>query len=279
MSKKKRWNKKVTALITAVAALAFGGYEVAMNEGIFSNESIPAIEVKGGQSTNLTGNEVDKSVYQQLSNLDFLSGNSAVVEINGNHSTLDTDEWKENHVYYGDLDELNRTTTVTAYIDKKNLGKSEGRSRQVWKPTGWNQKTVDGEPIYNRGHLLAYTSSFNFDLDGNYVQGEDGSEDNPKNLATQTAYSNQKVQIKYETKVRNAQKINGNKVVYQITTVFRGNELMPRGYWLQAKDTNGTLDFNVYEFNVQPNVQFDYATGKATIDRQMKINDGSVQMK
>ncbi|MGK0607093.1 hypothetical protein [Enterococcus gilvus] len=35
---------------------------------------------------------------------------------------------------------------------------------------------------------------------------------------------------------------------------------MPRGYWLQAKDSQGTLDFNVYEFNIQPHVLFDYKT-------------------
>nr|WP_314576143.1 hypothetical protein [Enterococcus gilvus] len=44
-------------------------------------------------------------------------------------------------------------------------------------------------------------------------------------------------------------------------TVFRGNDLMPREYWLQAKDSQGALDFNVYEFNIQPHVTFDYRTG------------------
>lgn len=275
MNKKKKRNKKIPALITAIAILALGGYEYVSNEGLLtddSNSTNQTLELVNNQFNSNTGNEIDLSIYEQLSDLDFSSGDSAVIEVNGNNSTLDTNEWIENRVYYGDLDYLNRTTTVTAYINKNNLGKSEGRSRQVWQPTGWNQKTVNGETIQNRGHLLSYTSSFNFDSDGNYVQGEDGSEDNPKNLATQTAYSNQKVQTKYEEMVRNAQKMNENKIVYQITTIFRGDELMPRGYWLQAKDTNGTLDFNVYEFNVQPKVIFDYATGKATIDRQLVVN-------
>ncbi|MBG5844469.1 DNA/RNA non-specific endonuclease [Pseudomonas aeruginosa] len=182
------------------------------------------------------------------------------------------DNWKENKVIYGDLDPLNRTTFVTAYLDKKNLGRSEGRERQVWKPTGWHQKKVDGKDIYNRGHLLAYTSSFNFDIDGKYKEGEIGSQDNPKNLATQTAFSNQKVQTYYEKLVRNAQKIKGNKVLYQIVTVFRGKELMPRGYWLQAIDSAGTLNFNVYEYNVQPNVVFNYEDGTSKIDRTMKVS-------
>ena len=213
----------------------------------------------------------DVNQYEQLAALDFQSGDSAVFTVNNGRSTLDISQWEENKVIYGDLDPLNRTTFVTACLDRKNLGRSEGRERQVWKPTGWHQKKVDGELIVNRGHLLAYTSSFNFDSDGNFREGESGSQDNPKNLATQTAFSNQNVQTIYEKKVRDAQKTTGNKVIYQIVTVFRGNELMPRGYWLQAIDSNGILNFNVYVYNVQPKVVFNYEDGTSTIDRSLTI--------
>ena len=129
--------------------------------------------------------------------------------------------------------------------------------------------------IVNRGHLLAYTSSFNFDENGNFKQGESGSEDNPKNLATQTQYANQEIQTNYEQRVRKAQSIDGNKVIYQIVTVFRGSERMPRGYWLQAKDSSGTLNFNVFEFNVQPHVVFNYADGTSQINHSMNVrNEG-----
>ncbi len=263
--------KKISASIATIAVVLMGAYKFITTEILDNHSSSPEITSTLNGQSQLTGNKIDQSVYDQLAALDFKSGELAVIDVNNGKSTLDTSLWKENRVYYGDLDELNRTTSVTAYIDKNNLGKSEGRSSQVWQPTGWNQKKVDGEMIYNRGHLLAYTSSFNFDVDGNYKKGEEGSEDNPKNLATQSAYSNQRIQTKYEALVREAQKITGNKVVYQIVTVFRGDEKMPRGYWLQAKDTKGTLDFNVYEYNVQPNVKFDYKTGKAVIDRSVKI--------
>ena len=215
----------------------------------------------------------DQHQYNQLANLDFQSGGKAVIEVNNGQSSLDIATWKENKVIYGDLDSLNRTTFVTAYLDRKNLGRSEGRERQVWQPTGWHQKQIDGDPIVNRGQLLAYTSSFNFDIDGKFKIGENGSQDNPKNLATQTAFSNQKVQMHYEKLVRDAQKLKGNKVIYQIVTVFRGKELMPRGYWLQAIDSAGTLNFNVYEYNVQPNVVFNYKEGTSKIDRTMKVRE------
>lgn len=213
----------------------------------------------------------DQKTYDELAQLDFKSGDYAVKTVNHNQSTVNLSEWQTSHAVYGNLDQLNRTTFVTAYVDKSNLGKSEGRDPQRWQPTGWHQKFIDGQPIYNRGHLLAYTSSFNLDMDGNFKRGEQGSIDNPKNLGTQSAFSNQQVQTTFETDVRNAQKLNGNKVIYQIVTVFRGAEKMPRGYWLQAKDSKGTLNFNVYEFNVQPGVQFDYATGASKVDRGLKV--------
>ncbi len=58
----------------------------------------------------------------------------------------------------------------------------------------------------------------------------------------------------------------------QKMTVFRGDELMPSGYWLQAIDSAGTLNFNVYEYNVQPEVVFHYEDDTSKIDRTMKVS-------
>jgi len=94
--------------------------------------------------------------------------------------------------------------------------------------------------------------------------------DNPKNLATQTAYSNQKTMQIYEDQVRTAME-QGKKVIYRVTTVFRGNELMPRGYWSQAISTDGSVNFNVYIWNVEPGVSFDYATGRGKADSSLQV--------
>lgn len=61
----------------------------------------------------------DQQQYHQLSNKDFQSGDRAVLEVNNGKSTLDISQWQENKVIYGDLDSLNRTTVVTAFLDKK----------------------------------------------------------------------------------------------------------------------------------------------------------------
>lgn len=279
-----KMTKKQKYLVSYLLAVLFASFGVvSKTQGaswinqVKSHETEQAITGKQdhkevSKTNNSSTAPYSQDQYDQLANLDFQSGGNAILNVNNGQSTLNIDNWKENKVIYGELDPLNRTTFVTAYLDKKNLGRSEGRERQVWKPTGWHQKKVDDKEIYNRGHLLAYTSSFNFDMDGNYKEGEIGSQDNPKNLATQTAFSNQKVQTTYEKLVRDAQKIKGNKVIYQIVTVFRGKELMPRGYWLQAIDSAGTLNFNVYEYNVQPNVVFHYEDGTSKIDRTMKVS-------
>lgn len=276
--------KKQKYLVSYLLAVLFASFGVVSKTEVTSwisqvqsHETEQAITGKQdhkevSKTNNSSTAPYSQDQYDQLANLDFQSGGNAILNVNNGQSMLNIANWKENKVIYGDLDSLNRTTFVTAYLDRKNLGRSEGRERQVWQPTGWHQKQIDGDPIVNRGHLLAYTSSFNFDIDGNFKIGENGSQDNPKNLATQTAFSNQKVQTYYEKLVRDSQKIKGNKVIYQIVTVFRGKELMPRGYWLQAVDSAGTLNLNVYEYNVQPNVVFHYEDGTSKIDRTMKVS-------
>lgn len=269
MKRKSPWISLIIIAIIAISAIF--KIDILGELGLSNQPSESKKTVTHANVASLS-NTVNKKVYNTLASKNFQSKNAPYIEVNQGQSNLAIKKWKENRVIYGNLDQLNRTTYVTAFIDKRNLGRSKGRDRQIWQPTGWHQKEIDGTPIYNRGHLLAYTSSFNFDQDGNYKKGEDGSIDNPKNLATQSQFSNQHTQTYFEAKVRNAQTIKGNKVIYQIVTVFRGNEKMPRGYWLQAIDSRGTLNFNVYIWNVQPGIVFNYATGTAKVNKQMVIS-------
>ncbi|VDG20080.1 DNA/RNA non-specific endonuclease [Lactiplantibacillus mudanjiangensis] len=215
-----------------------------------------------------------KGTYASLAKQTYKSGGAAAIKVNSGKSTLKASLWKHSKIDYGDLDSLNRTTTDTAYLSKANLGRSAGRTAQTWSPTGWHNQAikVNGKRVYpqNRGHLIAYTLSFNLTNTGVYKAGEDGSLDNPKNLATQTAYSNQQTMQIYENQVRTALE-QGKKVIYRVTTVFRGNELMPRGYWSQAISTDGSVNFNVYIWNVEPGVSFDYATGRGKADASMQV--------
>lgn len=231
------------------------------------------IRVKQNSNDNET---TFSDINEKLANKNFKNGSNAYVAVNGDKSTLKATDWKKEKIDYSALDDLNRTSVDTAYLSKRNLGKSEGRTRQVWNPTGWHNQPVniDGHRItpQNRGHLIAYTLTFNFDQNGKYEPGQHGSLDNPLNLATQSEYSNQKTMQIFEEKVRNALTEN-KKVTYRVQTVFRGNELMPRGYWVQAISTDGIFNFNDYVWNIEPGVSFDYSTGRSILDPETQIKN------
>ncbi|CAM3202159.1 DNA/RNA non-specific endonuclease [Sporolactobacillus spathodeae] len=208
----------------------------------------------------------------RLSSLDYKSGSSAVIIVNHDKSTLNPKDWKENKVIYSNLDSLNRTSRPnTAYLEQRNLANDSLRVRQYIRPTGWHQKFAKGEAILNRGHLIAYSLSKGIRSTGSYNPSlKSGDQNNPKNLFTQTAYSNQELQTRYENKVRSALKA-GKKVIYQAQAIFNKNDLMAKGVELQAVSTDGSLNFNVFIFNVQPGFQFNYADGTSRVDRSMVI--------
>ncbi len=222
------------------------------------------------QATNKRFGGLDKTEYKKLANLNYKSGSNVVYFVNKNNSTLNK-KWDTNHIFYQNLDSLNRTSSsVTAFLNSKNLVKQSKRNRQIWRPTGWHSNRP-GREIYNRGHLIAYSLSNGINKSGNYTGRANGDLDNPKNLFTQTAFTNQNVQTYYENQVREAM-YSGQKVIYQATPIFRGSEKMARGVNLQAISMDGMINFNVYIFNVQPGFRFDYQTGRAIRDINMKVS-------
>lgn len=207
-------------------------------------------------NNNKSVQNVQNQTDSELANLEPEGRDS--VEVNGNKSALDFSNWTTEHIEYSPLDNLNRAGKATAYLSKINYGKSEGRESQTWRPTGW----INNQHCFDRGHLIAYTLSFNFDDDGNLAMGELGSIDNPKNLFTQTSHCNRVSMQKYEQLVREAIQ-QGHKVVYEVSPIFKGNELLARGVHLQAISEDGSLNFNTYLFNTDNNYNFDYSTGRA----------------
>jgi len=179
--------------------------------------------------------------------------------------TIQADDWEYEKMVIGGYDHLDRTLPIIAFLSERNLGRSESRGAQAHQPTGWqqNQLEVDGTNVWvkNRGHLIAFTLSFNFNAYGQFSYGYLGSDDDPVNLFTQTAHSNQNVMTIYEGQIRSLL-ADGGEVVYKAAPVFRGDELMARGIWLQAASTCGDLLFSVFIFNEQPGVVIDHATGE-----------------
>ncbi len=281
MAKKRKYRKKqkntVANWIIAIVIIIWGGWFKLQSSNHTSNQSQEPSSsqqvVNKATTANTNYGGLSSDDYQKLANLDFKSGDKAYVYVNNNKSTLIKNAWKVNKVIYSNLDNLNRTShSNTAFLEPRNVANDSLRVRQFINPTAWHSNRENGTQIYNRGHLIAYSISAGIDQDGNYnPNNQSGDQNNPKNLFTQTAFSNQKIQTIFEGKVRNSLK-QGNKIIFQATPIFRGNELMARGINLQAISLNNNLNFNVYLFNVQPDYVFDYNNGRAKIDRNMVVN-------
>ena len=279
MAKRKKYRKKQTNTVVnwiiALVIIIWGGWFKlnSSNQVAHQNQDNSQQVVKNATTADTNYGGLSSADYQKLANLDFKSGDKAYVYVNNNKSTLIKNAWKVNKVIYSNLDNLNRTShSNTAFLEPRNVANDSLRVRQFINPTAWHSNRENGTQIYNRGHLIAYSVSAGIDQDGNYnPNNQSGDQNNPKNLFTQTAFSNQKIQTIFEGKVRNALK-QGNRVIFQATPIFRGNELMARGINLQAISLNNNLDFNVYIYNVQPDYVFDYNNGRAKIDRNMVVN-------
>lgn len=159
---------------------------------------------------------------------------------------------------YAELDSLGRCGVAFSCIGKDLMPTGErGEIGQI-KPSGWQTvkyDCVDGKYLYNRCHLIGWQ-----------LTGENA---NNKNLITGTRYMNVDGMLPFENMVDDYIDETNNHVLYRVTPVFQGNELVARGVQIEAysvEDKGDGICFNVYCFNVQPGVTIDYKTGKSALN-------------
>ncbi len=158
---------------------------------------------------------------------------------------------------YSNLDSSGRCGVAFSCIGKDIMPTGErGEIGQI-KPSGWQTvkyDCVDGKYLYNRCHLIGWQ-----------LTGENA---NNKNLITGTRYMNVEGMLPFENMVDDYIEETNNHVLYRVTPVFQGNELVARGVQIEAysvEDGGDGICFNVYCFNVQPGVKIDYKTGHSTL--------------
>jgi DNA-entry nuclease len=189
------------------------------------------------------------------------SGNASV-ELNKNVPGFTADEiTTSSFESYGKLDKLGRVTTAYACIGQDLMPTEERQSIGDVRPTGWKQNKypglVDSDPpyLYNRCHMIGFQ-----------LTGENANE---KNLVTGTRYMNVEGMLPYENEVASYIHKTGNHVMYRVTPVFTGKNLLCDGVQIEAysvEDKGKGVSFNVFCYNVQPGVTIDYKDGSNKAD-------------
>lgn len=213
----------------------------------------PAVTTQG---VNLKEEEVFGSgSIEDLTLIPEYTG-SPFVALNGNVPQFS----KEDHTVtsyecYSDLDALGRCGVATACVGIDLMPTEDRESISSVKPSGWQSvkyDIVEGNYLYNRCHLIGFQLS--------------GENANEKNLITGTRYMNVDGMLPFENLVADYVKETKNHVLFRVTPVFVGEELVARGVQMEAwsvEDKGEGVCFNVFVYNVQPGITIDYATGKS----------------
>ena len=225
----------------------------------------------GGCSYNQPG--LDTQAIQEntqksyeLTDIPAYAGNSFVI-LDDNRPAFSKKDRERTDAFetYSDLDELGRCGVAYANICKELMPTEERGAIGMVKPTGWHTvkyDNVEGKYLYNRCHLIGYQ-----------LAGENANE---KNLITGTRYLNVTGMLKFEDQVADYVNETNHHVLYRVTPVFEGDNLVASGVEMEAysvEDKGEGVSFHVFLYNVQPGITIDYATGESWLDDSKTTED------
>ena len=184
---------------------------------------------------------------------------TASIPVNNNcpyFTDLERALWTAGTEVYSELDALNRCGPAYACIGLETMPRENETRGTIGmiKPSGWHTvkypELIDDLYLYNRCHLIGWQL---------------GNENaNEKNLITGTRYLNVTGMLPYENMAADYVRRTGNHVLYRVTPVFCGNDLVARGVLIEAESVETTdISFCVWCYNVQPGIEIDYATGNS----------------
>ena len=295
MSYVRKWQKVVTMAMMVLGLGTLGGCmnqgrQVAQGQGQQTSQSGQSASSSSQKSSHhwfgggynfeengapisieLVKTTLTPSVKKQLGDGKMVYQHGAVI-INDNKTNLNTNVSSAPYVQEAHANPAHHNRvegTARAWLNQScrqyRSREDTGNGASSWKPVGFHQVThLKGNynHLYDRGHLIAYAIAGN-------VKGFDASEHNPNNVATQTAWSNEAYggqgygQNEFEGQVRQALD-SGDTVMYTVTPIYNSTkDVVPMGNHLEAKDTEGRLEFNVFVPNIQAPFTIDYTTGFA----------------
>ena len=264
-------------------------YEEALTAIPSDLQEIPGItasEIEESETTQLSETSSDTQETQQnvtaatavptgertevfsLQDIPAYSG-TPYTEVNGNRPYFtENDLTTQSFETYSELDSLGRCGVAYANVGQDLMPTEPRGEIGAVKPTGWHlvkYDNVDGKYLYNRCHLIAYM-----------LTAENA---NPQNLITGTRYLNTQGMLPFETKVSDYVKSTGNHVLYRVTPIFEGDNLLANGVLMEAysvEDEGAGICFCVFAYNVQPGISIDYATGDNWAESSETSRDAAV---
>ena len=232
----------VISIITLILIVFIGYYENKYGTDVDGNQNVQVSE------------SIQKSF--NLDDIPEFDGKTPYVIINNNEPNFPEEDFNSNSFEkYSELDSLGRCGVAYANVSKETMPtEARGEISKV-KPTGWHTvkyDCVEGKYLYNRCHLIGFQ-----------LTAENA---NKQNLITGTRYLNVDGMLPFENQVAEYVKQENGHVLYRVTPIFEGNNLVANGVQMEAEsveDKGEKVKFNVYAYNVQPNIKIDYLTGNS----------------
>lgn len=245
--------RKTASMIIAAAAVAVGliGRSPQAGSLISRMGTVQKSETSGTQTDTYSSRHTS-------ADLSALSASKSrkTIRVNGDRPYFSSSEMsKKTFIRLSSQDSLGRCGPAEMCAYYTGIASKERGNISAVHPSGWKQAFVkrNGKryALYNRSHLLMYKLS--------------GLNDNSRNLITGTEYFNQTLMLSVESEVLSYVRSSMEHVMYRVTPVYRGNELVARGVLMEAESVeSGGLKLCRYVPNIEPGVNVDYATGQAS---------------
>ena len=225
------------------------------------------IENSNNTNSSTSNTTTTDSSNITINNIPEYSGDDYIILNNNVPNFSDSDLTTTSFEEYAPLDDLGRCGVAYSNIGTDIMPTEKRESISSVKPSGWHSvkyDIVEGKYLYNRSHLIGYQ-----------LTAENA---NDRNLITGTRYFNATLMLPYENMVADYIKETNNHVLYRVTPVFEGNNLVATGVQMEAKsveDNGEGIEFNVFVYNVQPGITIDYATGDSALSGEEITNTSS----
>lgn len=251
----------------ADAASAGSGVSGAAKSSAGSGASEIAGQAASSAASGTAEGKVQSATFD-ISKVPPYSGSPATV-INDNVPFFTADDMTTDvFENYSNLDSLGRCGTAFANICTDLMPTEPRGEIGMIRPSGWHtvkyNGIIDGNYLYNRCHLIAYE-----------LAGENANE---KNLITGTRYMNVEGMLPYENDTKDYVERTGHHVLYRVTPVFEGGNLVASGVLMEAHSVeDDSFYFCVYCYNVQPGIIIDYTTGDSEPDGSVQVPSDTAQ--